>query len=212
MYKLNDPFRGRLHYRILFNFLSTLKGNFKLLEIGAQDEVIRKHMPKNISYSSLDMYGNPDYKLDLNTERVPVKDHTFDILVCLETLEHTLYPKKILEEIKRVTKKDGIFILSMPNDYNIWLRLSYLFGIKSKCTDEPFEVVSKFQHIHKPRVKDILGLFSSRFRIIKVFPLWQSRKGNVSNFFYFFDRIINFLAKIYPSLFARLIMVVAKNK
>ncbi len=83
MNKVNDPFRGRLHYELLLNFLSTLKGNFKLLEIGAQDEVIRKHIPKNISYSSLDMYGNPDYKMDLNEEKIPVKDNTFDILLTL---------------------------------------------------------------------------------------------------------------------------------
>lgn len=212
MNKSDDPFRGRLHYELLFNFLSTLKGNFKLLEIGAQDEVIRRYMPENISYSSVDMYGNPDYKIDLNKKKIPVKDNTFDILVCLETLEHTLYPKKIIEEIKRVTKKDGIFILSMPNDYNLWLRLNYLFGVKSECTDEPFEVVSKFQHIHKPRVKDILCLFSSNFKIIKIIPLWQSRKGNTSDFFYSFDRIMDFLAKRCPSLFARLIMVIAKNR
>lgn len=210
MNNANNPFTGRLQYGVLLNFLSTLKGNFKLLEIGAQDELIKKYLPKNISYFSLDMYGNPDYKADLNEEKIPAKNNTFDILVCLETLEHTLHPKKIIEEIKRVTKKDGIFVLSMPNDYNLWLRLNYLFGIKSECTDEPWEVVTKFQHIHKPRVQDILSLFSSNFKIIKVIPLWQSRKGK-NYFFYSFDKIINFLAKIYPSLFARLIIVIAKN-
>lgn len=212
MDKINDPFRGRMHYRVVFDFLKKLKGNFKILEIGAQDEVIRKFIPNNMTYSSLDALGNPDYKVDLNTKKVPVKDGAFDILICLETLEHTLYPKKILEEIKRVTKKDGLFILSMPNDYNFWLRLNYLFGIKSECTDEPFEVVSKYQHIHKPRVKDILNLFSENFKIIKVIPFWQSRGGTTNNFYYFLDRIINFLASLYPSLFARLVIVIAKPK
>ncbi len=209
---INNPFRGRMHYKILLDFLATLKGNFNLLETGCQDEVIRKFIPPNIAYHSLDMEGNPDYKVDLNNQKIPVKDNTFDILVCLETLEHTLYPKRVLSELKRVTKKDGIFVLSMPNDYNFWLRLAYLFEIKSKQTDEPFEIVEKLQHIHKPRVKDILNLFSENFKIIKVIPLWQSKKGSTNDFFYSIDKIINFLAKPFPSLFARLVVVIAKNK
>lgn len=212
MQKIRDPFRGRVHYSFVLNFISKLKGKSRILEVGAQDEVLRKFIPKEMSYYSLDMYGNPDYKVDLNTRKIPVKNHTFDVLICLEMLEHTLYPQKILEELKRVTKKEGLFILSMPNDYNFWLRLNYLFAIKSECTDEPFEVVSKFQHIHKPRVKDILNLFFSNFKIIQVIPLWQSRLSNISDFFYSLDKIINLFARLFPNLFARLIIVFAKNK
>jgi SAM-dependent methyltransferase len=207
-----DTFRGAKQYEVTLDFLSKLKGNLKLLEIGAQIELARNYIPKNITYHSLDIDGNPDYKVDLNTQKIPVKDHTFDILVCLETLEHTLYPKKVIQELKRVTKKDGFFVLSMPNDYNFWLRLNYLFGIKSKLTDEPFEIVSKLQHIHKPRVKDILKIFSDNFQIIKIVPVWQSIFGYSNSFFNFIDHIINLLAKICPSLFARLIVVIAKNK
>ena len=212
MSKIKNFLRGEIHYRVVLDFLSKLKGNFNLLEVGAQGEAIKEYIPKNVSYSSLDMEGNSDYKVDLNKQKIPVKNNTFDILVCLETLEHTLYPKKVLKELKRVTKKEGFFILSMPNDYNLWLRLNYLFGIKSKLTDEPFEVVSKLQHIHKPRVKDILDLFSENFKIIKVIPIWQSRIGANNNFFYGVDILIGFLAKICPNLFARLIVIIAKNK
>lgn len=207
-----DVFRGAKQYKVTLDFLSKLKENFKILEIGAQNELARDYIPKNMSYYSLDIDGNPDYKVDLNKQKIPVKDNTFDILICLEMLEHTLYPKKVIKELKRVTKKDGIFILSLPNDYNFWLRLNYLFGIKSKMTDEPFEVVSKLQHIHKPRVKDILDLFSENFKIMEIYPVWQSRAGYKNDFFNSFDRIINSLAKIHPSLFARLIVVIAKNK
>ncbi len=212
MNKLREEFRGRVHYAPVLKCLSKLKGNLRILEVGAQDEVLRKFVPKNMSYSSLDMYGNPDYKVDLNNHKIPVKNNTFDVLICLETLEHTLYPKKIIEELKRVTKKEGLFILSMPNEYNLWLRLLYFFAIKPVHTDEPFEVVSKFQHIHKPRVKDILYLFSKNFKILKVISLWQSRLGNRSNFFYSFDKLINLLAQISSNLFARVIIVIAKNK
>jgi SAM-dependent methyltransferase len=212
MENIKESFRGEIHYLIALDFLSKMKEDLKLLEVGSQNEAIRSYLPKNIHYSSLDMFGNPDYKLDLNHEKIPVKDRTFDILICLETLEHTLYPKRILKELKRVTKEKGIFILSLPNDYNFWLRLNYLFGIKSNLIDEPFEVVEKLQHIHRLRVKDIMKFFSENFDIIKVVPVWQSRFGAKNKFFNLIDKIPGFLCKIYPSFFARLIVVIAKNK
>jgi len=168
-------------------------------------------LPKNIRYYSLDMLGKHDYKFDLNKGKIPIKSNTFDILVYLETLEHTFYPDKVIGELKRITKKNGIFILSMPNEYNFWLRLNYLFAIKKENIDKPFEVVSRLQHIHKPRVKDILDLFSKHFEIIEVKPIWQSRLSS-RKFSYFLDKLIDILAKIHPNLFARLIVVIAKNK
>ena len=212
MNKLREICRGRIHYFLILNVLSKLKGNFKLLEAGADEELLKGLLPKNISYCSVDMFRNPDYKLDLNVEKIPVKDNTFDILVCCEMLEHTLYPKKILKELKRVVKKDGLCILSMPNEYNFWLRLLYLFAIKPAYTDEPFEIVTKFQHIQKPRVKDDLKLYSDYFKILKVNYIWQSRLGSRSNFFNSIDKIINSLAQVFPTLFARQVMVIAKNK
>jgi SAM-dependent methyltransferase len=188
------------------------KEKIKLLDVGAQDSKLKNLLPKNVEYFSLDMEGNSDYQCDLNKEKIPVKEKSFDIVVCLETLEHVFYPDKVIEELKRVTKPDGTIILSMPNEYNLWLRLNYLFGVKKKCTDEPFEIVSKLQHIHKPRVKDIIDISNKHLKIIKIIPIWQSRKSTESSFFYNIDKIISILAKIYPSLFARLIVVIAKKK
>jgi SAM-dependent methyltransferase len=211
-FKKNEYFRGVKHYRVVYDFLCGIKKNVKLLEVGAGDCILKSILPENIIYKSADMFGKPDYRIDLNKEKIPVKDETFDILVCLETLEHVLYVDEIIQELKRVTKKEGIFILSIPNEYNFWLRLNYLFAIKKKQTDSPFEVVSKLQHIHRPRVKDILGLFSKHFKIRRVHYIWQSGLSKKSNFFYLFDKIINFLAQIYPSLFSRIVLVIAKNK
>lgn len=205
-------FRGIKHYQIVYKFLSKIKKNINLLEIGAGDCILKPILPKNISYNSADMFGDPDYKMDLNKEKIPVKDETFEVLVCLETLEHVLYVDKVIEELKRVTKKKGIFILSIPNEYNFWLRLNYLFAIKKRQTDSPFEVVSKLQHIHRPRVKDILNLFSKHFKIRKTHYLWQSGLSKKSRFFCFVDKIINGLAQIFPSLFSRLVLVIAENK
>jgi len=48
---------------------------------------------------------------------IPLEDHTVDLFVSFETIEHVSqeYQYKFLEEIYRVLKKDGILIMSTPN-------------------------------------------------------------------------------------------------
>lgn len=46
-------------------------------------------------------------------------DHSFDVAVCFEVLEHVQNPDALLREAKRVLKPGGTFILSTPNK-DIW--------------------------------------------------------------------------------------------
>ncbi len=208
--------KGFKQYLVVLNFASKIKKDIKLIDVGSQDNKLKELLPKNVTYKSLDMGGNADYTCDINKKKIPVKAKIFDITVCTETLEHVLYPDKIIEELKRVTKDDGFLILSMPNEYNFWLRLNFLFGIKREISDANLEIVAALGHIHKPRVKDIINLFSKHLEIIEVIPFWQStsavRSNKINNLFYSIDVVINLLAKIHPSLFARLVVVIGKKK
>lgn len=48
-------------------------------------------------------------------ERIPFEDNFFDIVFCSETIEHLRHPEMCLSEIKRVLKKNGRLILTVPN-------------------------------------------------------------------------------------------------
>ncbi|MBU1246068.1 MAG: methyltransferase domain-containing protein [Nanoarchaeota archaeon] len=198
-------------YKLVYRKVKNFSRNHKLLDVGAANCILKSVLPGNIKYYSLDIEGNVDYHCNLDKEKIPLPDASFDIVVCLETLEHLMFPSKVLEEIKRVGKKNGIFLLSMPNDYNFLLRLYYLFGKKTKM-HEPFMTVSKHLHIHNPRVKDIISIFSKHFEIKKVEYLWESRMSYKSGFARFLDKLINSLAQICPTLFTRVVFVYAKNK
>lgn len=41
----------------------------------------------------------------------------FDVIICFEALEHTEEQDKVMAEVKRLLKDDGIFVTSMPNKY-----------------------------------------------------------------------------------------------
>jgi len=44
----------------------------------------------------------------------PLKEG-FDIVICFEALEHIDDPEKLISEVKRLLRKDGLFIVSTPN-------------------------------------------------------------------------------------------------
>jgi len=204
----------RQQNKIAFEFIKDIKENKKLLDIGAADCILKEFLPKNIKYYSLDIHdkeAKQDFILDLDKQKIPVKNNFFDIILCLDTLEHTMYPKKILKELKRIAKNDALFIFSLPNEYNFLQRAYYLFAIK-KQTEKPWMVVEEHQHIHKPRIKDIIELFSESFKIKAVRYHWESRASGRKRIFWYVDRFINLLSKVYPGMFARDVVVVCRSR
>lgn len=47
---------------------------------------------------------------------LPIQDETIDTIICSEVLEHVSIPTQLLSEIRRVMKKEGVCILSVPNE------------------------------------------------------------------------------------------------
>ena len=185
--------------------------NYKLLDVGASTKFLEKLLPENVKYYSLDCTGKHNWVFDLEKGKLPIKSGFFDIVVCLETLEHITNPESVIKEILRVGKKEAIFILSMPNDYNFVLRFYYLLGKKTNI-QKPFKTVTEHLHIHVPRVKDIINFFSEYIKIEEVYYGWSSRtglraSGITGQIYKIIDGFINVLAKIYPSLFARIVSV-----
>ena len=91
---------------------------FKLLDIGAGVRDIKKFLPKNINYFSLDYTDNTKHNITLNLDKgsdgkghIPIKSKLFDIVLCLETLEHLQNPQKTIEEIVRIAKDDAWIFL-----------------------------------------------------------------------------------------------------
>ena len=126
-----------------------------------------------------------------------------------------MYPHKVIKEILRVSKKEAIFFISQPNEYNFLQRIYYLMAKKSVITDETYRIVEKHQHIHRPRVCDIINLVSTHLKIEKVWYIWQSRQsghGRFKKIAKSIDRIIGKLAYLSPSLFSRLVLIKARKK
>jgi ubiquinone/menaquinone biosynthesis C-methylase UbiE len=67
--------------------------------------------------------------VNLNHDRLPYADTSFDVVTATEVIEHLENYREILREIYRVLNPAGVCILSTPNILNINSRIRYLhFG------------------------------------------------------------------------------------
>jgi SAM-dependent methyltransferase len=53
--------------------------------------------------------------LHTNTEKLPYKNYSFDIVILNEVLEHLKNPTKTLNEVKRILKNRGTLVITTPN-------------------------------------------------------------------------------------------------
>ena len=74
-------------------------------------------------------------KVDLNKDKLPYRDNYFDLVLMEEVIEHLANPDNALEEVHRVLKPGGLFIISTPN-LAWWVnRLVLLLGFQPYWTE-----------------------------------------------------------------------------
>ncbi len=93
-------------------------GGFRVLEIGSLNinGTVRDIFSHAKEYIGIDMQSGKDVDLVLNSHDIPYKfpPHGFDVVVCLETLEHDDTFWLTLTNIHYVLKPGGFFFLSTP--------------------------------------------------------------------------------------------------
>jgi len=95
--------------------------NKKLLEIGPQERSEVKTAFNMCNIETLDLVPdyNPDIVGDITKYNAHIEDSTYDIITCLEILEHTINPFSAIEELKRICKHDGYILFSAPLNWRI---------------------------------------------------------------------------------------------
>ena len=93
-------------------------------------------------------------KIIIDATKIPFKDNEFSQIIMLDVLEHIKKDALALKEINRVLKKDGKFVICVPND----TFLSYLNPIRYA------------QHERHYTIKNIIKLLQKNgFKIEKLF-------------------------------------------
>ncbi len=100
--------------------LSHMQGG-RLLEIGPQERSLVRQSFTNFkieTFDIVDTYG-PDHVGDITRQNVSIADSTYDVVACLDVLEHTLEPFAAMRELRRILKPGGYVLLSAPLNWRI---------------------------------------------------------------------------------------------
>jgi SAM-dependent methyltransferase len=110
--------RHRLLWLYLINETVLFEKKIKLLHF-APEQAFYKRFKKlnNIEYDSIDI-NSPLAKIKADICDLPIKDNTYDFILCNHVLEHVLDDKKAMSELYRVLKKGGTGIFQVPIDMN----------------------------------------------------------------------------------------------
>lgn len=112
-------------------------------------------------------------EIDLDLQEQPYESQRFDVVFCLELIEHLLNPLFAMKEAYRILKYGGKLMLTTPNDYSLIYKVEHLLERKY----EP--------HFHQFTEKDLrLVLDEAGFHINKFEKFKRSPRGWLARFSY----------------------------
>lgn len=111
-------------------FKKYIPENARVADVGCGNGRLRKSLPTGINYTGIDTNKTllekakkehpNDHFIHGNLLEIPAKNENFDITFCVATLHHIPSPllrEKAVHELARITKKDGIIIITV---WNLW--------------------------------------------------------------------------------------------
>lgn len=69
---------------------------------------------------------------------LPFRREAFDLVLCLETIEHVPDPRRVAEEIARVAAAEAVVVVTTPARWRYFLRPDPHFGIRGLTLLPPF--------------------------------------------------------------------------
>lgn len=136
------------------------------LDIGAGNGYLASLLRKELSDSK--MFGvdfvkeilkdakDFDHRLlvDIDHSFLPLKTNSIDYITCMDVLEHLILQTKTLQDIYRVLKPGGHFLLSVPNIQFIEYILSFIKGkVPQPASDPRHMSIYTIKHLKKELVK-----------------------------------------------------------
>ncbi|MCS7214191.1 MAG: class I SAM-dependent methyltransferase [Candidatus Calescibacterium sp.] len=153
---------------LIMSILKELRDK-KILDAGCGEGVLVEEF-RSIGY---DIEGlDPNYESDFvrngDITSTDYPNNHFDVVLLLDVLEHIPYNMqyKALEEIKRILKPDGMFIISFPNVANLSSRIKFALIGELSRTDKDYN------HLGERTYKEIKRILESyRFSIQKIYSI-----------------------------------------
>lgn len=179
--------------KFLDRFLPSKRNN-RILDAGSgEGDIVERYLKKGYDIRGIDFSYSSMLVKKGDITKLPYKDESFDVVLCLDVLQYLPFKSQedALKEIKRVLKKEGMVIFSLPNLDHFASKVCYFFTRKYIPTD------SKTRPVGDRPIREYVSLIKNSFVIKKrksVFP---------TNFI-----VSAFLIKSYPKEFLWLFKII----
>jgi demethylmenaquinone methyltransferase/2-methoxy-6-polyprenyl-1,4-benzoquinol methylase len=159
-------------------FKDKLSGSDKVLEIGSGTGFLTSHLmsngynviPTDISLTMLNVNkqsNNIDKAVVCNAEHLPFASDTFDCVVGNNTYYHYLNKEKVLQEIRRVLKKNGKMLFSEMNpNFPLWYTQKPRKGLEGMVMES--EMYRRLIELKEEYFSEMLG--NNGFELITYKP------------------------------------------
>ncbi|HVM57088.1 MAG TPA: class I SAM-dependent methyltransferase [Gaiellaceae bacterium] len=125
------PSRASVQYAVrrpLLDWLSSQSvAGLEVLDVGCGDRPYEGLLRGAARVVGFDVPGNPHADLHGSIEALPVEDASFDVVLCLQVLEHVPDPAAAVRELRRVVRPGGRVLASThgiypyhPNPGDFW--------------------------------------------------------------------------------------------
>ena len=146
-------------------------------------------------FSSVHIFGNRRQKhtcrsalfdFECFLDDVPKPDNHYDAVLLTQVLEHVPDPTKVLKEIYRVLKPNGIILFTEPLNMNPFYKLYRYFNKKERTPDEhalvnkDFKIIKEkftFEHVFLDFFSVITGYISLKIFGDKNYDNWINKIG-----------------------------------
>lgn len=144
-------------------FLHLLKKAQKLVGIDIAPTAV------NLAKNTYQSYNNFEFQV-MDAHHLNFENETFNIVLLIDSIEHTKNPEKVIQEINRVTKTQGQFLLTVANNNSIHRIMNRKLGYP--------EFLTNYQHIREFVFSEIEALLlQNNFKIeqtggVFLYPYW----------------------------------------
>lgn len=144
---LNSVYQDSNYYDIFFlkskldltnlKILDYWSWNWKLFEYLIEHKWVQKELlywvdieQSHLDYIKDNLWINNLSLVNLNNQKTIYNDWFFDIVFCLDIIEHSEKPDNIMNELKRILKPNWIIILCTPNRFTRFINKKLFWTFK----------------------------------------------------------------------------------